>query len=99
MYSYVDEVGANDGDTTYLLHGTTAGYMLFSFSAFNVNLSAGTVIKGLTVCLVARDNTSGGNDMWPRIRVGGATYDGSSTEVPTSYGIISYTWATNPQNR
>ncbi len=57
MYSYVDEVGAHDGDTTYLLHGTTAGYVLFSFPAFNVNVPAGMVIKGLTVSLVARDNT------------------------------------------
>ncbi len=36
--------------------------------------------------------------MWPPIRVGGTTYlTAPSTEVPTSYGTISYTWATNPR--
>jgi hypothetical protein len=97
MYSYVDEVGVADNDTTYLLHGTTDGYMLFSFPAFDVSLPAGETIQGLTVSLVAKDNTSGGNNMRPRIRVGGSNYDGTSTEVLTDYNTISYTYTTNPR--
>ena len=96
MYSYVDEVGTNDGDTTYLLHGTSSGYALFSFPAFTVNVQ-GDMAIGLTVSLVARDNSSGTNKMALYIRVGGNTYSGTSTEVPTSYGTISYTWVTNPR--
>jgi hypothetical protein len=98
MYSYVDET-VQDGDGSYLLHGTTSGSVLFSFSAFNVNAPSGMAITGLTVSLVARDDTSSyySNNMQPYIRVGGSTYSGTSTEVPTNYGTISYTWATNPR--
>jgi Tfp pilus assembly protein PilX len=98
MYSYVDEEGSNDGDTTYLLHGTTAGNVLFSFPAFSV--PAGSNIQNLTVTLVARDNTNGTNKMQPAIRVAGVdslTSPSASTEVPNSYGTISYVYTTNPQ--
>ncbi len=97
MYSHVDEQGAHDGDATYLLHGTTAGNVLFSFPAFSVPQNMG--ITGLTVYLVARDNTSGTNNMRPAIRVGGTNYltTAPSVEVPASYGTISYTYATNPR--
>jgi hypothetical protein len=97
MYSYVDEQGAHDGDSTYLLHGTTAGYMLFGFPAFDVPTNMG--ITGLTVSLVARDSASGTNNMRPAIRVGGTNYltTSPSTEVPSSYGTISYTYTTNPR--
>jgi hypothetical protein len=99
MYSYVDET-APDGDTSYLLHGTTAGNVLFSFSAFNI--PAGSVVQNLTVYLVARDNTNGTNKMQPAIRVGSPTSTNylttsTSTEVPNAYGtIISYAYNTNP---
>ena len=74
MYSYVDEVGGHDGDTTYLLHGTTGGNALFSFPAFNV--PRGMAITGLTVSLVAKDYPSSGtNNMRPAIRIGGTNYD------------------------
>jgi hypothetical protein len=97
-YSYVNEQGAHDGDTRYLLHGTTAGNMLFSFPAFTVNVPADMEIGGLTVYLVARDNAAGtNNNMEPYIRVGGYTYSGTSTEVPASYDTISYTWTENPR--
>jgi hypothetical protein len=97
MYSKVDEQGSNDGDTTYLLHGTSSGNVLFSFPAFNVDVPSSMVISGLTVSLVARDNTSGSNTMRPWIRVGGQNSYGDYIEVPSSYGTISYTWATNPR--
>jgi hypothetical protein len=98
MYSYVDEAGAHDGDSTYLLHGTTAGYMLFSFPAFTVNVPTGMAIKSLTVSLVAKDYPSSGtNTMRPAIRVGGSSYYGDYIAVPSSYGTISYTWAENPR--
>jgi len=96
MWSYVDEEGAHDGDSSYLLlSGWSGGNVLFSFPAFSV--PSGMEIRGLTVTLVARDNTSGGNNMRPYIRVGGSTSSGTSTEVPTEYGTISYTWTTNPK--
>ena len=99
MWSYVDETQqGGDGDTTFLLHGTTNGNALFSFSPFTVNVT-GMAITGLTVSLVARDDTSGTNNMRPYIRVGGSTYYPSSGSDPSSsYGTISYTWATNPNN-
>jgi hypothetical protein len=97
MYSYVDEVGANDGDTTYLLLSSSGGgNALFSFPAFSVPRGMG--ITSLTVSLVAKDYPSSGtNNMRPRIRVGGSTYDGTSMDVPSSYGTISYTYTTNPR--
>jgi hypothetical protein len=96
MYSYVDEQGAHDGDSSYLLHGTTSGSVLFSFPAFTVNVPSDMAIE-LTVSLVARDNTSGTNTMRPWIRVGGSSYYGDYTEVPNNYGTISYAWMTNPR--
>jgi hypothetical protein len=98
MYSYVDEVGANDGDTTYLVHGKKEGYVLFSFPAFNV--SDGSSIQSLTVYLVAKDDTSGTNKMQPALRVGGTNYLDSpsvSTEVNGNYTTISYTYTYNPR--
>jgi len=97
MYTYVDEVGAHDGDNTTLLHGTTAGYMLFSFEAFTV--PSGMEIRGLTVSLVARQTSTGYNKMQPAIRVGGTDYrtTSESTEVYDDYQTISYTYTTNPK--
>jgi len=100
MYSKVDEVGANDGDTTYLLLSSSGGgNALFSFPAFSVPRGMG--ITGLTVSLVAKDYPSSGtNNMRPAIRVGGTNYltTSPSTEVPSSYGTtISYTYTTNPR--
>jgi hypothetical protein len=96
MYSYVDETGSHDGDATYLLHGTSSGYALFSFPAFSV--PAGSNIYNLTVSLVARDDSSGSNRMQPALRVGGTDYltESSSTSVPDSYGTINYVYTTNP---
>jgi hypothetical protein len=97
MYQRVDEQGAHDGDATYLLHGTWTGSALFSFPAFTIDVPSGMVTRGLTVSLVARDDTYGSNTMRPAIRVCGSNYYGDYTEVPTGYGTISYTWATNPR--
>jgi hypothetical protein len=98
MYTYVDETGANDGDTTYLLHGTSEGSALFSFSAFTA--PADSVIKDLTVYLVARENSSGTNKMQPALRVGGTDYTttSTSTEVTSNYTTISYVYTTNPRS-
>ena len=99
-YQQVDEQGAHDGDSTYLLLSSSGGgNALFSFPAFNVNVPSGEAIRGLTVSLVARDNSSGySNNMRPRIRVDGVNHNAdTSTEVPTGYGTISYTWTTNPE--
>ncbi|MFA5309892.1 MAG: hypothetical protein WC370_10480 [Dehalococcoidales bacterium] len=96
MYSYVDEE-VTDGDSTYLLHGTSSGYALFSFPAFSV--PQGSAIQDLTVYLVARDDPSGTNKMQPAIRAGGTNYltTSVSTEVPGSYGTISYSYTVNPR--
>ena len=95
-FDKVDEVGANDGDTSYLTHGTTAGSALFSFSAFSI--PAGAIITNLTVTVVARDVTSGKNAVQPAISVNGTNYltTSTSTEVPTAYTAISYAYTTNP---
>ena len=97
MYSYVDEVGSHDGDTSYLLHGTTAGNALFNFPAFTV--PDGSSIQSLTVSLLAKDNSGGTNKMQPAIRVGGFNYldtPSTSTEVTGGYTTISYTYTYNP---
>ena len=92
----VDEI-TSDGDSTYLTHGTTAGYSMFGFSAFTVPPDA--VITNLIVYVVARDVTSGTNKVQPCLRIGGTNYltTSASTEVPTAYGTISYAYAVNPK--
>jgi len=97
MFSYVDEQGAHDSNSSYLRHGTTAGYVLFSFPAFDV--AADEDIQNLTVTLVARDDSRGTNKMQPAIRVGGQDYltTSTSTEVSSGYGTISYIYTTNPR--
>jgi len=100
MYTYVDEKGTNDADTTYLLHGTTSGYALFSFPIFTV--PTGATIQSLTVSLVARDYNCSflcSNSMQPAIRVGGTNYLTTSRagDPRSSYSTFSYTYTTNPK--
>ena len=98
MYSYVDDDPWNDGDTTYLLHGTTAGYALFTFSSFNV--PAGSVITSLAVTYSARDNTSGTNNLRAALRVNNTDYltTDVGTNPGTSYADRTVTFSTNPAN-
>jgi hypothetical protein len=98
MYSYVDDPGTNDGDSTWLkLSSGSGGNVLFGFPAFTASVPGGMTIS-LTVSLVARDDGSGSsNTMRPWIRVGGSNYYGDYIEVPTNYGLISYVWPTNPR--
>jgi hypothetical protein len=92
----VDEA-VSDGDSTYLLEGTTAGYAMFGFAS--PGLLPNVTIQNVTVTITARDNTSGTNKIQPALRVGGTNYltTSTSTEVPVSYGTISYSYTTNPK--
>jgi len=98
MYSYVDDDPWSDNDTTYLLHGTTtAGYALFTFSAFTV--PAGSVITNLQVTYRCRDDTSGTNRLNAALRVNNTDYlttDGGANPDPTTYTDRTYSYTTNP---
>jgi hypothetical protein len=93
----VDE-SVQDGDTTYLLHGTsTAGYALFSFSNFSI--PAGAVISDVTIGYVARDSSSGTNNLRAAIRVGGTNYltSDAGADPGSSYALRTYAFTVNPK--
>jgi|GEM_PF-1414783 len=92
----VDEA-AQDGDTTYLLHGTaTAGYALFTSGSFSV--PAGATITNLTIGYVVTDSTSGTNNLRAALRVNGTNYLTTDTGANpgSSYAARTYAFATNP---
>ena len=96
MYSYVDDDPWNDGDTTYLLHGTTAGYALFTFSPFDV--PEGTIITSLQVTYSCRRTSYGTSNLRAALRVGGTDYltTDSGANPDLSYADRTYTYSTNP---
>jgi hypothetical protein len=97
MYAYVDDDPWNDGDTTYLLHGTTtAGYALFTFSSFSV--PAGSIVTSLQVTYSCRDNATGSNNLRAALRVGGTNYltTDSGANPNATYADRTYTYSTNP---
>lgn len=91
----VDE-SAQDGDSTYLLHGTTAGYALFTSSAFTV--PQGATITNLTIGYVVKDDSSGNNNLRAAIRVNGTndlTTD-NGANPGNSYAVRTYSFTNNP---
>jgi hypothetical protein len=87
----------DDGDATYLTHGTTAGYSLFNFTAFAV--PAGAIVTKLEITYSARDVTAGVNNLRPALRVGGTNYLTTSTgiDLGTGYLAVTYAYVVNPR--
>ena len=97
MYSYVDDDPWNDGDTTYLLHGSGgAGYALFTFSPFSV--PAGSTITMLQVTYSCRDDTTGYNNLRAALAVNNTNYltTDSGANPGSSYADRTYNYTTNP---
>jgi hypothetical protein len=86
-----------DSDTSYLTHGTSAGYALFNFSTFDI--PSNSTISNLQITYTARDVTNGANNLRAAIRVGGTNYLTNDAGIDPSTGYISYTYtfATNPK--
>jgi hypothetical protein len=89
--------GESDADTTYLTLGTTAGYALFNFTAFDVPLSA--IITKLEITYISRDVTVGVNNIRSAIRVGGTNYLTTDTGIDSgaNYLSITYAYKNNPK--
>lgn len=83
--------------TDQLTHGTTAGAILFGYSAFSV--PSGSTINFVRVQYYDRDTafSAQANNASARIRVGGTTYD-VATHAPTITTTLRQdTWNTNPR--
>jgi hypothetical protein len=78
-----------------LTHGTTAGNILFGFSAFTV--PAGSTITAVRLKYYDREASSGTNNIGGRLRVGGSTYDVSTHNPTTTTTLRTDTWTTNPR--
>lgn len=87
----------NDGDTTYLTHGTTAGYALFNFTTFAV--PTGSIVTKLEITYTARDVTGGVNNLRAALRVGGTNYLTTDTgiDLGTGYLAVTYAYVVNPK--
>jgi hypothetical protein len=94
-YSLVDDYP----DTTpadYLQHGTAAGHLDFTFSAFSI--PAGSTNISVQVLYYDAEPSNGNNNIAGRLVVGGTAYN-AATHNPsgTSYSARSDNWATNPK--
>lgn len=91
----VDEP-AQDGDSTYLLHGTTAGYALFTSSNFTI--PQGATITNLTIGYVVRDDSSGYNNLRAAVRVNGTNYltTDNGADPGSGYASRTYSFTNNP---
>ena len=82
--------------TDELIHGTTAGNLTFTFTAFSIPSEAANI--SVAVRYVDAKNGTQGNNIAARLKVGGAYY-ASATHSPTnnSYVQRTDTFATNPR--
>ena len=97
MYTYVDDDPWHDDDNSYLTHGTTAGYALFTFAPF-INIPSGSIITSLDITYACRNPSLGSNNLRAAIRVGNANYlwtDGGANPG-WLYADRTYSFTTNP---
>lgn len=93
-YTLVDDYPSTS-TADRLVHGTTAGSIIFGYTAFSV--PSGSTINSIQVeyydqCTFANVSNFGG-----RIRVGGTTYDVSTHLVSNVATSRTDTWSTNPR--
>ena len=95
-YTVVDDY-PDSTPTDYLEHGTTAGYLTFGFTAFDV--PSGSTGISVQVRFYDAEPASGNNRSACRITVGGTNYDSAyHNPAGTTYTARSYEWANNPKS-
>lgn len=93
-YTLVDDYpSTSTGDV--LLHGTTAGGILFGFTAFSV--PAGRTINAVRINYYDFDAGGAPNNFGGRIRVGGTEYNASTHNPSTTTTLQTDSWTTNPK--
>lgn len=93
-YTLVDDYPSTS-TSDELLHGTTAGGILFGFSAFSV--PSGRTINAVRINYYDREATNGQNNFGGRIRVGGTEYNASTHNPGTTVTLRTDSWTTNPK--
>lgn len=95
-YQAVDDY-PDSGGADYLEHGTAAGYLEFTYSAFSI--PAGSTGISVQVQYYDAEPGSGNNNCAGRLVVGGTAYN-ASTHNPSgaTYSSRSDNWATNPKS-
>lgn len=93
-YTLVDDYPSTD-TADQLTHGTTAGGIVFGFSAFTV--PTGSTINSVKVNYYDREATNGNNQIGARLRVGGTDYNATTHNPGTATTLRTDTWTTNPR--
>jgi len=83
-----------DDNIDFLQHGTTAGAILFGFSAFSIPSNA----TGITLRMnyYDQEGTSGVNNIAGRLRLSAAVYTATNHNPGTTTTLRTDTWSTNP---
>ncbi len=79
-YAMVDEP-STDGDSTYVSSSTPGDHDTYTFAAVGLT---GTV-KGVQTNLMVRSAGAGSETIRPKVRIGGADYNGTTVGITTSF--------------
>ncbi len=95
-YTVVNDHPDSTG-SSYLTHGTTAGYLTFGFSAFS--LPAGSSITNVQVIYYDQKTASQASAAAGRLKVGGNYYN-AATHNPANgtWTLRTDTWTQNPKS-
>jgi hypothetical protein len=83
-----------DASSNFLLHGTTAGNILFGYSAFSIPSNATDIV--VRVKYYDQDATSGNNNLGSQIRVNSLSYPSATHNPTTTTTLVVDEWLTNP---
>ena len=95
-YTLVNDHPDSNG-STYLTHGTTAGYLTFGFSAFSI--PAGSSITNVQVIYYDQKTGSQASAAAGRLKVGGNYYNANiHNPANGTWTLRTDTWTTNPNS-
>jgi len=83
-----------DASSNFLLHGNTAGNILFGYDSFAIPSDATAIT--LRLKYYDQDATSGANNLAGRLRIGTLFRAATSHDPSTTITLRTDTWATNP---
>jgi hypothetical protein len=83
-----------DDSVDFLLHGTTAGNILFGYDAFTIPSNAADIT--LRLRYYDQEGTNGLNNIAGRLRIGSLFRNATTHNPTTTTTLRTDTWATNP---
>ena len=83
-----------DSSSDFLLHGTTAGNIVFGYDPFTIPSTATDIT--LRLKYYDQDATNGQNNMAGRLRIGSLFRNATSHNPTTTTTLQTDTWTTNP---